>query len=537
MPTVTAVKLRFNPKSYWFDPVATTPQSGDHVLVETERGQEIGLVMDPGIDVTDEQVAALKSPLKPVLRVLVESDYDRVDELAARGRDAMRVFREHVARLGLEMRPVEVEFLFSGDKAVFYFTSDNRVDFRELVRDLASHFRMRIDMRQIGARDEARMIGGLAHCGEELCCARLGSEFDPVSIRMAKEQDLPLNPAKISGACGRLMCCLRYEFEAYKDFKRRAPKKGTLTETPLGQAKVVDFDTPREIIHMRLEDGKQLSVPLAELECEHDKSGCITCCRASREALSHCASTPIILALSALDREAEQRSELVDATIEPARVRAPRRSRRGGEAAVADKSGQEGAKQGKGQRSQSSGERKPRTRQSSPTRRDRNAPSGTGSRASGGAVVAGDQGTTGGKQQKQRQRRRPGQFSSGIRNPLQDDGASGSLGGATRGAASSSSGDARRPRQRQRPPQRSGEHAGTGGGAQGKGRGKGPGAGPGSGSGPGHGPGPGPGSLGSGQGAGGASDAAASRGGQDDNASHDGRRRRRHRGGERSADD
>ena len=167
----------------------------------------------------------------------------------------------------LDMKPIDVEYLFAGDKVVFYFVAEERVDFRDLVKDLASRFKARIDMRQVGVRDEARMIGGLGHCGEQLCCVRFGGEFQPVSIRMAKEQDLPLNPLKISGLCGRLMCCLRYEFEAYKDYKQRAPKKGAIVETPLGLAKVSELNTPHETVGMRLEDGMRFSVPLEGMEC------------------------------------------------------------------------------------------------------------------------------------------------------------------------------------------------------------------------------------------------------------------------------
>lgn len=164
------------------------------------------------------------------------------------------------------MSPSAVEFSFDESHATFYFTSDDRVDFRGLVRDLAAEFHTRVDMRQIGPRDEARMLGGLGHCGEELCCARLGGEFQPVSIRMAKEQDLPLNPTKISGLCGRLMCCLRYEYEAYKDFKGRAPKKNALIDTPAGMGKVVEFDTPRETVRLRMEDGSSLTLPVSALD-------------------------------------------------------------------------------------------------------------------------------------------------------------------------------------------------------------------------------------------------------------------------------
>jgi cell fate regulator YaaT (PSP1 superfamily) len=297
------VKLRYNPRTLWFDPALSTYEEGDHVLVDTERGREVGLVVDPAVEVTDEQVKALKSPLKPVVRVLDELDFERIDELDAKGKEAMGLFRKFIKERGLDLKPVSVEFLFSGEKAVFYFSHDGRVDFRDLVRDLAAHFRIRIDMRQVGVRDEARIVGGLAHCGEEMCCARLGGGFRPVSIRMAKEQDLSLNPSKISGACGRLMCCLRYEFEAYKDFKSRAPKKGVLIETPLGQAKVIDFDTPREVITMRLEDGKQLSIPLGEFDCPSGEEGHTRPCSISRDAIDRCASSGILTALAALEHD------------------------------------------------------------------------------------------------------------------------------------------------------------------------------------------------------------------------------------------
>ncbi|MDR3053116.1 MAG: hypothetical protein LBU48_04580 [Coriobacteriales bacterium] len=332
MPEVVAVKLRYNPKTLWFDAALSSYALGDHVIVETERGREIGLVVDPRLEVTDAQIKGLKSVLKPVIRALSDIDLDHIDELDAKGREAMPVFRELIAKHELDMKPVEVEYLFGGEKVVFYFSSDERIDFRDLVRELASRFHVRVDMRQIGVRDEARMLGGLSHCGEELCCTRLGGEFQPVSIRMAKEQDLPLNPVKISGACGRLMCCLRYEYEAYKDFKQRAPGKGTLIETPLGTAKVIDFDTPREIINMRLADGKALSIPLKDFECKQDEKGCMKPCCVSRETIDRCASSSILLALSALDRElgvsAEPRLQDKLQTERQAQAQ-PRKRRRG----------------------------------------------------------------------------------------------------------------------------------------------------------------------------------------------------------------
>ncbi len=263
MPQVASVRLRYASQDYWFDPAGNDVKCGDHVLVETSRGREIGLCTHDVEEVGIEQIA---KPLKPVVRLATEDDLEKCDELARRAQDALVVFRELVEKNELDMNPSAVEFMFDEEHATFYFTSDERVDFRGLVRELASEFHLRIDMRQIGVRDEARMFGGIGHCGEELCCARMGGEFKPVSIRMAKEQDLPLNPTKISGLCGRLMCCLRYEFEAYKDFKGRAPKKNGIIDTPMGLGKVAEFDTPRETVRVRMEDGSGIVLPVSALD-------------------------------------------------------------------------------------------------------------------------------------------------------------------------------------------------------------------------------------------------------------------------------
>ncbi len=266
MPTAVSVKLRYATKQLWFDPAAFGPQiqNGTHVVVTTANGTHIGMCAGAPFEVEE---ADLPAPLKPIDRVATAADFTRADEMARRSQEALPTFREAATRAQLPMKPVAVDFHLNGDKATFYFAADERVDFRSLVRELASIFHIRVDMRQIGARDEACMLGGIAHCGQEFCCKRMGGQYNPVSIRMAKEQDLPLNPVKISGACGRLMCCLRYEFEAYKDFKQRAPKKNAVISTPLGEARVVDFDTPREIIHLRLEDGSALQVPLGKMDC------------------------------------------------------------------------------------------------------------------------------------------------------------------------------------------------------------------------------------------------------------------------------
>lgn len=262
-----AVRFRNDVHDTLVESAADTVQRGDHVVVNTERGRMVALANGELVEVDDALLESARKNKMVIERVATDEDLALADEMSEKGAVALSTFRELITKHDLDMKPVRVEFMLDGNKAVFYFASDGRVDFRELVRDLASTFHCRVDMRQIGVRDEARCIGGLSHCGQELCCVRMGGEFKPVSIRMAKEQDLSLNPLKISGLCGRLMCCLRYEFDAYKDFHGRAPKKGALIETPLGLAKVTELDTPREIIKIRFEDGKSASIPLGEMTC------------------------------------------------------------------------------------------------------------------------------------------------------------------------------------------------------------------------------------------------------------------------------
>ena len=274
MPTVVGVKLRNAPKAVLFDSFGTDPRIDDLVIVSTDRGNEVGTVTSEPHEIADEEKPA---DLRDVVRVATPDDRRIIDDLKAKETAAMPLYRRLVAKHKLEMKPIDVEYLFDAGKVVFYFVAEERVDFRELVRDLASEFHARIDMRQVGVRDEARMVGGLGHCGEQLCCVRFGGEFQPVSIRMAKEQDLPLNPLKISGLCGRLMCCLRYEYEAYKDFKGRAPKRGSMISIPGGgEAKVIEFNTPKETVTLRLpEGGGTVTIPLTGFEC--GKGGSCPC--------------------------------------------------------------------------------------------------------------------------------------------------------------------------------------------------------------------------------------------------------------------
>ena len=266
MARIAPVNLYYNPKTLWFDAGELDIKAGDGLVVSTARGTEFGRAAGEEFEADAAKVKKLKTPLKPVKRLATPEDEKRAAEMERKSREALPVFKEMAAEAGADMRPVSVEYLLDGDKAVFYFEAEERVDFRDLVRKLAARFHVRIDMRQIGVRDEARMVGGLGHCGQELCCKRLGGEFCPVSIRMAKEQDLSLNPQKISGVCGRLMCCLRYEFEAYKDFKSRAPKQNSTVDTPAGPAKVVDLDVPRETVSLKVEGEKPVKVPLADFE-------------------------------------------------------------------------------------------------------------------------------------------------------------------------------------------------------------------------------------------------------------------------------
>ena len=344
MPTVVGVKLRFAGRILWFDPAGSEPEEGQHVIVSTERGEEYGEVITASREV---DASELHAPLKPVIRVSTPEDDERVAAARASERSEIETFRRLVNKYKLDMKPIGVEHLFDGSKMVFYFAADERVDFRDLVRDLASEFHTRIDMRQVGVRDEARMIGGLGHCGQQLCCVRFGGEFQPVSIRMAKEQDLPLNPLKISGLCGRLMCCLRYEYDAYKDFKQRAPKVGTPVEMPTGDAKIVALNVPRETVTIRPQGGgEQITVPLTSLDCSAGR-GCP--CVLSAEAMpvrgsvadmAH-GTTPIL-------REAER-----SATEEP--VQRQGRSRKKGSAPKVAGEQQGGSQRSDGQSRQRSG--------------------------------------------------------------------------------------------------------------------------------------------------------------------------------------
>jgi len=248
---VISVRFKNNGKVYYFDPNGNTAEKGQKVMVETSKGLEFAECVQGNHGVDD---SSLIPPLRPVIRVATREDEERAEANARREKEAFEICREKIAAHGLDMKLVDVEYNFEGSKILFFFTSDGRIDFRELVKDLASVFKTRIELRQIGVRDEARMLGGLGICGKPFCCAQFLDDFQPVSIKMAKTQGLSLNPTKISGACGRLMCCLKYEQEAYEDLVKNAPKADAFVETPAGKATVTDVNLLRGKVRVRLED-------------------------------------------------------------------------------------------------------------------------------------------------------------------------------------------------------------------------------------------------------------------------------------------
>ncbi len=257
MTEVISVRFKSKGKIYYFDPNGVTASPGQFVIVETAKGQEYAECASGNHEVED---SAVRLPLRPVIRLATEADTFRAEENHRREKEAFEVCREKIAKHGLDMKLVDVEMSFEGGKILFFFTSDGRVDFRELVKDLASVFRTRIELRQIGVRDEARMIGGLGICGKPFCCAQFLDDFQPVSIKMAKTQGLSLNPTKISGTCGRLMCCLKYEQEAYEELVKNVPKVDAFVDTPDGKGSVMDVNLLKGTVRVRLEDASELTI-------------------------------------------------------------------------------------------------------------------------------------------------------------------------------------------------------------------------------------------------------------------------------------
>lgn len=254
MTEVIGVRFKEVGKIYYFSPKGLKIPAGEKVIVETARGVECGDVVIGNFMAQDEEIV---HPLKEIFRVATKEDIEAVNRNAAKKAEIMKVFGEKIAEHKLNMKPIDVECTFDNGKIMFYFTAESRVDFRDLVKDLASVYRTRIELRQIGVRDEAKMLGGLGICGRQLCCASFLGEFQPVSIKMAKEQSLSLNPTKISGTCGRLMCCLKYEQDSYEELLKITPKTGALVETSEGRGVVTDANLLTGELKIQLDKNKE----------------------------------------------------------------------------------------------------------------------------------------------------------------------------------------------------------------------------------------------------------------------------------------
>jgi cell fate regulator YaaT (PSP1 superfamily) len=272
---VIVVGVRFRPagRIYYFDPQGQTFTNGQYVVVETSRGVEAGRVVIAAKKVAESD---LSEPLRPVLHLATEDELRVMLSFKSKEKAALTHCHERVLQHRLPMKLVEAEYNFDGSRLTFYFTADERIDFRALVRDLAATFRTRIELRQIGARDQAKLQGGVGPCGKTLCCSSWITDFGIVSIKMAKEQSLPLNPTKISGVCGRLMCCLSYENDNYVQAKQQMPHLGAMLETPSGTGKVVAINVPQNSVEVMLESGVTIHVPVETQQPSNGGSCCST---------------------------------------------------------------------------------------------------------------------------------------------------------------------------------------------------------------------------------------------------------------------
>ena len=253
MKNIIGVRFRKLGKIYFFNPKWLEVKKGDHVIVDTAQGEEYAEVIIPNRKVEDEKIV---TPLKNVLRLASEADTKHYEECKKKEEEAFKLCNEKIKQHELDMTLTEVEYKFDNSKILFYFTADGRIDFRELVKDLAAIYKTRIELRQIGVRDEVKKIGGNGVCGRELCCCTFLNDFEAVSIKMAKEQNISLNPSKISGNCGRLMCCLKYEQEVYEEKLSRLPSVGSIVKTPDGNGEVDSVETLKEKIRVKLKDGE-----------------------------------------------------------------------------------------------------------------------------------------------------------------------------------------------------------------------------------------------------------------------------------------
>ena len=279
MPEIVGVRFKRSGRVYYFDPNNLDLAVDDWVIVETTKGREIGRVVLSPTQVEESEIA---EPLKPVMEVADEENLSKMDYYKSKESEALRLCRLKATEHELPMKLLTAEYNFDGSRLTFFFTADGRIDFRQLVRDLAGTFKTRVELRQIGVRDEARLVGGLGPCGRELCCSSFLTEFINVSIKMAKEQDLPLSPNKISGMCGRLLCCLSYENHQYCEAKQRLPRLGEIISAPDGSGKVVGLNIIKESVLLELESGSRIEVPVADIDRESTPAGGQGCPRPRR---------------------------------------------------------------------------------------------------------------------------------------------------------------------------------------------------------------------------------------------------------------
>lgn len=263
MVKVVGVRFKKAGKIYYFDPGELDIPKDSFVIVETVRGVEFGKVVVSNRDIPEDEIIA---PLKKVIRIATAADQQHAEENSRKEKEAFDIYLQKIKDHNLDMKLIDVEYTFDNNKILFYFTADGRVDFRELVKDLASVFKTRIELRQIGVRDESKMMGGIGICGRILCCKSFLGEFQPVSIKMAKEQGLSLNPTKISGICGRLMCCLKYEQDAYDEILDRAPRTGAVVETPEGQGVVMEISLLKELLKVKLDKGNETDLKIYKVD-------------------------------------------------------------------------------------------------------------------------------------------------------------------------------------------------------------------------------------------------------------------------------
>jgi len=261
MNEAVQIKLRESGKITYFSASGMRFKVGDHVIIEADRGLDYGQVLS---DPEAVQESDLEEPLRKIIRKANPWDMHQIDKNKNKIKEVMDSCSKKIKERKLAMKLIDAEYSFDRSKIVFYFTAEGRVDFRDLVKDLASAFKTRIELKQIGVRDEAKMLGGLGPCGRALCCATHLKDFEPVTIKMAKEQNLPLNPTKISGLCGRLMCCLGYEYSTYKDLMKGMPREGEIIKTPKGSAKVLSINALKRSATVEFEDGSQAEVPYSK---------------------------------------------------------------------------------------------------------------------------------------------------------------------------------------------------------------------------------------------------------------------------------